>query len=194
MARPRRSPEAGVAPLSPRRKWRAITIATLLVVPSFWAVLAGIASATSDETNAPSPGPLFAFGFSLVPFVFLALAFLSEHPRAPSAVAKAMVLAVVVGIPVSAATDAVTGLVAGIGAGGVAALRADADHNWKARGLAILAATVYVFVLLRAAGEIALLTAPVLPFTGIGVVDHLSERRRERERREAETRRPSHPH
>jgi hypothetical protein len=76
----------------------------------------------------------------------------------------------------------------------VAALRADADHNWKARALAVLAATVYVFVLLRTAGEIALLTAPVLPFTGIGVVDHLSERRREHERREAETRRPSHPH
>jgi hypothetical protein len=169
-------------------------MATLLLVPCFWAVLAGIASTTSDQANAPSPGPLFAFGFSIVPFVFLALAFLSEHPRAPSAVAKALVLAVVVGIPVSATTDAVTGLVAGLGSGGVAALRADADHNWKARALAVLAATVYVFVLLRTAGEIALLTAPVLPFTGIGVVDHLSERRREHERREAETRRPSHPH
>ncbi|MGH2672452.1 MAG: hypothetical protein ACRDHC_05700 [Actinomycetota bacterium] len=181
MARDRRSPLAGVAPLSPRRKWRAITIATLLLVPCFWAVLAGIASATSEDANAPSPGPLFAFGFSLVPFVFLALAFLSEHPRAPGAVAKALVLVVVVGIPVSAGTDAVTGLVAGLGAGGVAALRADADHNWKARALAVLAATVYVFVLLRTVGEIALLMAPILPFTGIGVVDHISERRRERE-------------
>jgi len=181
MARARRSPAAGAAPLSPRRKWRAITIATLLLVPCFWAVLAGIASATSDDANAPSPGPLFAFGFSIIPFVFLALAFLSEHPRAPAAVAKALLLAVVVGIPVSAGADAVTGLVAGVGAGGVAALRADADHNWKARSLAVTAATVYVFVLLRAAGEIALLMAPVLPFTGIGVVDHLSERRRERE-------------
>jgi hypothetical protein len=181
VARARRSPLAGAAPLSPRRKWRAITIATLLLVPCFWAVLAGIASATSDDANAPSPGPLFAFGFSLVPFVFLALAFLSEHPRAPGAVAKALVLAVVVGIPVSAGTDAVTGLVAGLGAGGVAALRADADHNWKARAFAVLAATVYVFVLLRTVGEIALLMAPILPFTGIGVVDHISERRKERE-------------
>lgn len=182
MARARRSPAAGAAPLSPRRKWRAITIATLLLVPSFWAVLAGIASATSDEANAPSPGPLFAFGFALVPFVFVALAFLSEHPRAPAAAAKAMLLAVAVGVPVSAGADAVTGLVAGIGAGGVSALRADAVHNWRARAIAVFAATAYVFFLLRAAGELTLLIAPVLPFTVVGVADHLSERRREREK------------
>lgn len=182
MARAHPSPLAGAAPLSPRRKWRAITIATLLLVPSYWAVLAGIASATSDKESAPSPGPLFAFGFSLVPFVFLALAFLSEHPRAPAAVAKAMLLAVVVGTPVSAGADAVTGLVAGLGAGGVSALRADTDHHWKARALAVLAATVYIFVLVRTAGPVTLLFAPVLPFTSIGVADHLSEWRRERRR------------
>lgn len=87
-----------------------------------------------------------------------------------------------VGIPASAiAGDAVTGLVAGVGAGGVVSLRSDAAHNWKARALAVTAASVYAFVLARTAGAIVLVAAPVFPFTAIGVVDHLSERRRQQE-------------
>jgi hypothetical protein len=94
-----------------------------------------------------------------------------------------MGLALAVGIPVSAiAADAVTGLVAGLGAGGIAALRADLDHSWKSRALAVLAVSGYVFALARMAPEVALMLTPALPFTGIGVADHLSERRRERER------------
>jgi hypothetical protein len=181
VVRRRRSPLAGAEPLSPRRKWRAITLATLLLVPSYWAVLAGLVSVAADRDNVPSAGPFLAFGLALVPFVFVALAFLSEHPRAPAAVVKAMVLALLVGIPVSAlAADAVTGFVAGVGAGGIAALRADLVHNWKARAIAVLAVSAYVFLLVRTTGEVALLVAPILPFTSIGVADHLSERRRER--------------
>jgi hypothetical protein len=185
LARARRSAAAGAAPLSPRHKWRAITLATLLLVPAFWGVLAGIAATTSNEVGAPNPGPLFAFGFALIPFVFIALAFLSEHPAAAGGVAKALLLAVLVGIPVSAGADAITGLVAGVGAGGIPALRADADHNWRARAIAVLVATVFAYVLLRTAGPVALLFAPVLPFTSIGVADHLSEGRRERDARGA---------
>jgi hypothetical protein len=76
------------------------------------------------------------------------------------------------------AADAVTGIVAGVGAGGVVALRADVDHNWRARALAVVFAVVYVFVLVRMASALALLPAPIFPFTAIGVADHLSERRR----------------
>ncbi len=145
--------------------------------------MAGLVSIASDRASAPAGEPLIAFGLAVVPFVFVALAFLSEHPRAPGAVIKAMGLALVVGIPISAiAADAVTGLVAGLGAGGIAALRADLDHSWKARALAVLAASGYVFALARMAPELALLLTPALPFTSIGVADHLSERRRERER------------
>jgi hypothetical protein len=182
VARARRPVLAGAEPLSPRRKWRAITLATLLLVPAYWAILAGLVSVASDQEDAPDAGPLIAFGLALLPFVFVALAFLSEHPRAPGAVVKAMALSILVGVPVSAlAADAVTGLVAGVGAGGVAGLRADLAHNWKARAIAVLAASAYAFVLLRAAGDVALVLAPILPFTSIGVADHLSERRRERQ-------------
>jgi hypothetical protein len=176
--RSRRAVPPGIVPLSPRRKWRAITLATLLLVPGYWFLLNGLVSAAAG--GGRSTGPLVAFGLALVPFVFVVLAFLSEHPRAPGAVLRAMALALLVGIPVSAlAADAVTGLVAGIGAGGIVALRADLAHDWKPRALAVLIVTAFVFVTLRTVSPVALLLAPALPFTAVGVADHLSERRRE---------------
>lgn len=186
MVRGRRSPLAGAEPLSPRRKWRAILLATLLLAPAFWSILIGVvAVAAEDGAEAPPAGPFIAFGLALVPFVFTALAFLSQHPRAPGAVVRAMVLSLLVGIPVSAlAADAVTGLVAGVGAGGAAALRADVRNDWRARALAVLAASAYAFVVVRFAPDVALLVSPALPFTSLGVADHLSERRGERPARE----------
>jgi hypothetical protein len=181
--RARSSSTAGMQPLSPPRKWRAIAIATLVLVPAYWSLLAGIVSASPDsEGGVANPAAAIAFGLAVIPFVFIVLAFLSEHPRAPSAVVRAMGLSLLVGIPVSAlAADVVTGIVAGVGAGGIAALRMDEGHSWRARALAVVVASVYVFVLVRTAGPIVLLPAPVFPFTGIGVADHLAERRHERE-------------
>lgn len=172
---------AGAAPLPPRRKWRAILLATLLLVPAYWSVVAGAVSAASATRGGPPAGPLIAFGLALIPFVFVALAFLSEHPRAAGAVVKAMVLSLVVGIPVSAiAADAVTGIVAGLGAGAIASLRSDDAQARSARVWAVVAASLYAFVLLRTAGIVAVILAPALPFTSVGVADHLVERRRER--------------
>ncbi|MDQ3898487.1 MAG: hypothetical protein M3326_14795 [Actinomycetota bacterium] len=173
-------PPAGVEPLPPRRKWQAITLATLLLVPAYWSILAGLVAAASDAPNPlPNPAASLALGLVLIPFVFVVLAFASEHPRAPSAVWRALVMTVVVGTVVSAlAADAVTGIVAGVGAGGVVSLRADADHNWRARALGVLVAVVYTFVLVRMASSLALLPAPIFPFTAVGIADHLSERRR----------------
>ena len=178
--RARRSGLAGAEPLSPRKKWRAITLATLVVAPAFWSVLAGVVAVGSDDPRAPAPAPLIAFGLALVPFVFIVLAFLSEHPRAPGAVVRAMVLSLLVGIPISAlAPDAVTGFVAGLGAGGIAALRADPIHSWKARAAAVTVVTLFVFLLVMVS-DVALLLAPALPFTSIGVADQIGERRQER--------------
>jgi hypothetical protein len=178
--RARGSGLAGAEPLSPRKKWRAITLATLVLAPAFWSVLAGVVAVGSDDPRAPAPAPLIAFGLALVPFVFIVLAFLSEHPRAPGAVVRAMVLSLLVGIPISAvAPDAVTGFVAGLGAGGVAALRADPVHSWKARAAAVAVVTLFVFLLVMVS-DVALLVAPALPFTSIGVADQIVERRRER--------------
>jgi hypothetical protein len=176
-------------PLSPQRKWRAITLATLLLTPALWSLLAGFVAIAADDSDrtpgAPNAAAAIALGLVLIPFVFVVLAFMSEHPRAPMAVVKAMGLFLLVGIPVSAvAADAVTGIVAGVGAGGIVALRADDPHNWRARALAVVAASAYAFVLVRAAGAMTLLSAPIFPFTSIGIADHLSERSRERDEAE----------
>ncbi|HEX9376612.1 MAG TPA: hypothetical protein VGB19_10290 [Actinomycetota bacterium] len=177
----RRLTPGGAEPLSPPKKWRAITLATLLWVPGYWAILVGVVSTTSDKP-APETGLLIAFGLCLVPFVFIVLAFLTGHPRAPGAVVRAMGLALLVGIPASAlAADAVTGLVAGMGAGGIAALRRDDGHEIKSRAVAVLVVAAWTFLTLRTVAPVALLLAPVLPFTAIGVADHLADRHRERE-------------
>ena len=165
-------------PLSPQRKWRAITFATLVLVPAFWSLLVGLVAGASDDGSGVNVAAAVALGMALVPFVFVVLAFASEHPRAPAAVVKAMWVSLAVGIPASAvAADAVTGIVAGVGAGGVVALRADAAHNWRHRAIGVAVAAVYAFVLVRTIGAVALLPAPVFPFTAIGIADHLSERR-----------------
>jgi hypothetical protein len=171
-------------PLPPRLKWRAITLATLLLVPAYWGILGGLVALGADDAPAaPNLIAGVAFGLALIPFVFIVLAFLSQHPRAPGAVLKAMGLTLVVGIPVLAlAADAVTGLVAGIGCGGVAALRSEAGHSTRARFAAVAVASVYAFVLVRVAGPAVLLTAPILPFTAIGIADHLVERKAEKQR------------
>jgi hypothetical protein len=179
----RPDPAAGAVPLPPERKWRAIALATVLLAVAYWSMLAGLVSLASDEDGGgggggAQAGGAIALGLSLIPFVFVALAFLSEHPRASTAVLKAMGLALLVGIPVSAvAADAVTGIVAGAGAGGIAALRADEAHEWRTRAIALAFATAYTFVLVRTIGAVALLPAPIFPFTALGLADHYAERR-----------------
>lgn len=174
--RPSRSPR-GVRAVTPERKWKAIVLTTIALLPSFWSILAGAVAAADDDSGGPPPAPLLAFGLALLPFVFVLGAFLSQHPRAPGAALRGMGLALLVGIPVSAlAADAVTGLVAGVGAGGIVALRRDEPESLKLRWIAIGLAVAYTFVLVRAVGAIALLSAPVFPFTAIGLADVFAAR------------------
>jgi hypothetical protein len=178
----RAAPPETLDPLPPRRKWRAITIASLLLLPAYLGIVVGLVAVASDRPDTPPAGPPIAFGLGLLPFVFIALAFLSSHPRAPGAAARAMGLSLLVGIPVAALVpDAVTGLVAGIGAGGAAALRPEPHGSWKARALGVLAVSVYAAVMVRVVPDVTVLLAPTLPFTCLGVADHLIERRREQE-------------
>ena len=165
-------------PLSPRRRWRTITLATLLLVPGYWVLLAGLVAARTSAKGGPDPGAAMALGLAAIPFAFMVLAVMSGRARWPGAVARAMGLAILVGIPVSAiAGDAITGIVAGVGAGGCVALRRDDAHSLRTRALAVAFAALYTFVLVRSVSALALLPAPVLPLTAIGVADHVSERR-----------------
>lgn len=177
MAKP--SPSAGAIPITAKKRWQAITLATLLLVPAYWAVLVGAVSiADEGDDGITNPGAAIAFGLALIPFVFVVLAFVSGHVRAPSAVVRAMVVSLLVGLPVTAlAGDAISGMVAGVGAGGIVSLRMDPPSTWRARAVALAFAVVYVFVLARVASALALLPAPIFPFTAIGMADQLAERR-----------------
>ncbi len=173
----------GMDPLPPQRKWRAITLATVVLVPAFWSMMAGLVAMATDDRDAAEPAGLngpaaVAFGLALIPFVFIVLAFMSEHPRAPGAVLRAMGLSLLVGVMVwSFAGDPVTAVVAGVGAGGIPALRMDDHHTVRARAVAVLAASAYTLLLVYMVGGLALLPAPVFPFTSLGIADHLAERR-----------------
>jgi hypothetical protein len=172
---------ANLEPLSPQRKWRAITVATVILAPAFWSLMVGLVAAGSEEPGGPAAAPAIAFGLCVIPFVFIILAFASEHPNAPTAAVKAMGMCLLIGIPVSAfAGDAVTGIVAGVGAGGAIALRRDVPHSYRTRAGAVAFAAAYSFVLVRLAGPAVLIAAPVFPFTALGLADHLSEWRAER--------------
>jgi hypothetical protein len=169
--------------LSPRLKWRAITLATLVLVPGFWALLTGlVAAAADDQVNAPNATAALAIGLAVTPFAFLVLAVMSQQRHVPRAVLKAMGISLLVCLTVAVvAMDAVTAMVAGAGAGGVVALRLDSPQSYRSRAMAVFLVTVYTFLLVRFLGAPTLLFAPVLSFTSIGVADHITERRRERD-------------
>ena len=177
----RRAGASGVGPLPPDKLWRAIVLTTLLVVPAFWSLLAGLVAVADDGDAGPDAGAAIAFGLALLPFVFVAGAFLTQHPKAPSAVLRGMGLCLLVGLPASAvAGDAVTGLVAGVGAGAAVVVRRGAADPLRPRFVAVGLASAYTFVLVRLAGPVALLSAPVFPFTAVGMADMVMARRAER--------------
>ena len=165
--------EPGAEPISPRRKWMAIGVATVVLVVSYSAMLLAFVAAEVDGADGSAA---FALGAALVPFVFVALAFISGHRRASGAVLKAMGLALLVAFPVSAIMqDVVTGLVAGFGAGGVVALRAEPVHTRKSRALAVALVSLYVAVLVRVIIEAGLIAGATLPLVSIGIADSFVE-------------------
>jgi hypothetical protein len=56
-------------------------------------------------------------------------------------------------------------------------------HSTTTRTWAVVAASAYTFVMVRVAGPMVLIAAPVFPFTILGLADHLSERRAGQARR-----------
>ena len=64
----RHSGTAGTGPLSPQRKWRAIALATLVLAPAVWSLLAGLVAIAAPTTGSTPPaGAAIAFGLALIP-------------------------------------------------------------------------------------------------------------------------------
>ena len=159
---------------SSRRKWTAITVATLLLMISYWALI--IAFVAGAEEDGPDPAPPFALGLALVPFVFAALAFISRRPNAPMAVLKAMGVWLLVALPFGLIT-VVLGLVAGYGVGGMFALRAEEVHRWRPRLAAVGISALYVLALLLFAPPLGIVTGSIIPLVALGFADQYSERK-----------------
>ncbi len=170
-------------PLSPRRKWTVVVLATVVELVSFWSIIIGMSRATAEqgtEAAGPSTGA-FALGFALIPFAFMVLAFGTNNPRAPGATLRAMGFWLIIGFPLILFVEPATGLAAGFGLGAIPAMRLEVEHSWKARLGWVTALTVYVFVLVItdvAAGP-GVLTASLLPFATVAFADWVVDQMRE---------------
>lgn len=175
-------PSANV--LSPRRRWLAITLATLVELFAYWLMLfADLATQVDEETLTPpdSGAGAFFLGLGLVPFAFIVLAFASNHRSAPGAVLRAMIVSVLFGLALGLFALPV-GLVAGFGAGGVYALRLDEPHRLRLRWVMVAGATVYMFIVLLIAPPAGLFAGGFLPFAAVGFADMVAEYQEERDR------------
>lgn len=163
------------APLTPRRRWVALTVATLVLQFAYWPMVGSLVQGGAELAG------LLWLGLAVTPFVFLVLAFASSHPRAPGATGRAMGLFLLIALPV-ALVDVVVGLVAGFGAGAVLTLRAEEDvHSRRARIVAVVAAAVYVLALLLLEGLVpvlgpfAVVSGAVIPLAVVGMADEVTE-------------------
>ena len=163
---------------SPSRKWFAISVATLVMMICYTAILFGVAGGLSGE-GEESAALALAVGLAGVPLVFLALAFISRHPRAPKATLKAMGLFLVVGIPVSL-LSLPAGLVGGFGAGGLVSLRLEETDTIRARVWAVALSAAYIMVVGRIIPPIDALAGSIFPFLALGAADSIMKKRAER--------------
>ena len=158
-------------------------VATLVAVVSYWSIIFAFVVTDLEGTeleldsSITAAGP-FALGLALIPFAFLTLAFVSNHPRAPGAAFKAMMISVpaslafgLFGLPV--------GLVAGFGMGGVLALRLDDVHRLKLRWLMVTGAILYTFIVGLISPQASLFAGGFIPFAASGLADMISEYREE---------------
>lgn len=163
-------------PVDLRRRWLVITLATVVMQFAYWPIL--FARGAAEDVSSAVSGGMVAFGVALVPFVFMALAFGSRHPRAPSAVLKAMGLSLLVGLPTIVILNVAVGVAAGFAAGGVVALARDPElHPLRLRWWAVIGMTVYLFALVLTVPDFAIMSGAVLPFTVLGLVDQAAETR-----------------
>ena len=163
----------GREPLSPGRRWAVVAAATGLMQLSYWPTVAAIM--LDDQAGAGLDAAL-GVGLSLVPLVFMLLAFASRHPRAPRAVLRAMGLFLVVALPLGLLHVAL-GMAAGFSAGGISALRAEPGvHSTRARLGAAVAVTLGVAMVMPVALEIGLILGALLPFPALATIDAVVER------------------
>jgi hypothetical protein len=163
-----------------RRNWLAVALATIPLYFSYLMLAVAVSPEVEGEPATLDSG-LFGLALATAPFAFVALAFLSRHPRAPRAVLRAMAVYLIVGLPLGLVTP-VFGASAGFAAGGVIALRPmEYRELYKVRIIAAAAGSLYVLVLVFTITSAGVFTGGVLPFIAIGLADEYSAWRAEKE-------------
>jgi len=163
-----------------RRKWAVVAVGTLIVMMSMWPIIIAVAASGSDSPDAPEAAPFAAFGLAMAPLVFVAVAFGSRNRHAAGVTVGAMGLFLVVALPIGL-IDTTTGLVAAYGAGGVIALRAELEHRFRGRVIAVALAAIYTVVVMSVVPALGIALAPLLPLTAVAIADVFMEYRAEQE-------------
>ena len=118
--------------------------------------------------------PLVMVALAMAPFVFVAIAFVSQNPRAPRQVLRAMGLLIVIGLGVGLLAP-VLGAAIGFGAGGAVTLnQAPLYGVMRARLIAVGLSTVYLFALLVLATPAGVFAGGLVPLMAIGFADEVT--------------------
>ena len=152
-----------------RRNWTAIGVGTVL---SFIATIA-YATAFVDENGRAEDVEftLVAIAMAIVPFVLVAVAFISRNPDAPKRVMQAMLLLLAVALSVGL-LEPVLGAATGFAAGGALTLRPPPVArvtSWRVG--AVLFTAVYLLALLIIVPPGGVFAASVVPLAMIGAAD-----------------------
>ena len=152
-----------------RRNWWAVGVGTVLTF------IASVAYATAfieeDGRDDEFDFTLVGIALLLVPFVFMALAFISQNPQGPKRVLQAMPLFLAVALSVGL-LEPVLGAAIGFAAGAALTLRPPPVPNVaKWRSGAVFFTAIYLLVLLLVVPPGGVFGASVVPLVMIGAAD-----------------------
>lgn len=156
-----------------KRNWLAIALATIVMMFSYFPYAA---SFVTDEAGTVQINVgLVGIALALAPFVFVVLAFVSQHPRAPWKVLHSMMLLIPVALAVGLLSP-VLGATAGFGVGGALCLRPlDRSEAMKWRWWAVGVTVLYTLFLLVVVTPAGVFTGGLLPLMMVGFADEYTE-------------------
>ena len=154
------------------RRWRGAIIGTLVLQLSYQPLTLIRAAFRGADVDPGLVGNAFGFGLGVMPIVFIVVAFVSRHLRAPTAVLKGMVLFLVIGMPLYLVIDPIVGATAGFVAGGVVTLRPDfGPHTTQARIVTAVTVVLVVLLLVTVIDALAAAIGAIAPFLALAYSD-----------------------
>jgi hypothetical protein len=151
------------------RNWIAIAVATVLMMFSYFTYAAAFIEDDGGDDGL-EPALLF-IGLAIAPFVFIAVAFISQNALAPKRVLQAMGLFLVVALSFGL-IDPLVGAAAAYCLGGALSLnRPEVERVMRWRLGAVLFTTLYILVLLVVVPPAGVFAGGIVPLMMIGFAD-----------------------